>query len=85
MVRHGYTVLKIKIMTIETKFDPADTVWIMVYNKPKECIIYQVIPGTHMKGLSYQTQYTIEGHNGNSPTFYENEIFRTKKELINSL
>jgi len=72
-------------MIIETKFDPADTVWIMIGNKPKECVIYEVIPGTHMKGHSYQTQYTVEGYNSNSPTFYDNQIFKTKTELIDSL
>jgi len=72
-------------MTIETKFDPADTVWIMIYNKPTEAVIYEVIPGKYMKGHSYQTLYSVEGYNGNSPKFYENEIFRTKTELIQSL
>lgn len=72
-------------MKIETKYDPADTVWVMIGNKPKECIIYEVIPGTCMKGHSYQTKYTIEGYNGNSPRFYERDMFKTKEELINSL
>ena len=72
-------------MKIETEYDPADIVWIMISNKPKECIIYQVIPGAQMKGHSYQTQYTIEGYNGSSPKFYEKDIFKTKTELIDSL
>jgi len=72
-------------MIIETKYDPADIVWIMIQNKPKECTIYQVQPGMHMKAHSYRDTYTIEGYNGSSPTFYDNQIFKTKEELINSL
>ena len=72
-------------MKIETKYDPADTVWVMIGNKPKECIIYEVDPGKIMKNMRYQDVYTIEGYNGNSPRFYEKEIFKTKTELIDSL
>jgi hypothetical protein len=72
-------------MTIETKYDPADNVWIMINNKPKECVIYEVIPGMVLKNMRYQDRYTIEGYNGNSPTFYERDIFKTKEELLNSL
>lgn len=72
-------------MKIETKYDPGDTVWMMIGNRPKECVIYEVDPGKIMKSMTYQDRYTIEGYNGNSPTFYEREIFRTKEELINSL
>ena len=79
------TILIKNIMTIETKYDPADIVWIMINNKPKECVIYEVDPGMVLKNMSYQDRYTIEGYNGNSPRFYDKEIFRTKEELINSL
>jgi len=72
-------------MIIETKYDPTDIVWIMISNKPKECVIYEVTPGQRTKSHGYQTRYTIEGYNGKSPTFYEDEIFRTKTELIESL
>jgi len=72
-------------MKIETKYDPGDTVWIMIGNRPKECVIYEVDPGKIMKIMTYQDRYTIEGYNGNSPTFYEREIFKTKEELLNSL
>jgi len=72
-------------MKIETKFDPGDIVWIMIGNKPTECVIYEVDPGKIMKIMTYQDRYTIEGYNGKSPTFYQNEIFRTKTELIESL
>lgn len=72
-------------MKIETKYDPADIVWIMINNKPKECVIYEVDPGKIMKTMAYQDRYTIEGYNGNSPTFYEKDIFKTKEELIDSL
>lgn len=72
-------------MKIETKYDPTDVVWIMINNKPTECVIYEVDPGKVMKTMSYQDVYTIEGYNGNSPRFYERDIFRTKEELINSL
>jgi hypothetical protein len=71
-------------MIIETKYDPGDVVWIMINNKPTESIIYQVQPGVYMKSHSYQTKYTIEGYNSNSPTFYEKDLFKTKTELINS-
>lgn len=72
-------------MTIETKYDPADIVWIMIRNKPTECVIEGVDPGLRLKDRGYQDIYTIEGYNGNSPRFYERDIFRTKTELINSL
>jgi hypothetical protein len=72
-------------MKIETKYDPGDTVWIMINNKPKECVIYEVEPGKIMKNLKYLDRYTIEGYNGNSPTFYNSDIFKTKEELLNSL
>lgn len=72
-------------MKIETKFDPGQTVWIMIDNKPKECVIDQVIPGTRARTFRYQDAYTITGYNGNSPKFYEEQIFTTKEELIKSL
>ena len=72
-------------MKIETKFDPGQTVWIMIYNKPKECVIDKVIPGTRARTFSYEDVYTITGYNANSPKFYEEQIFKTKEELIKSL
>jgi len=72
-------------MKIETKYDPEDNVWIMINNKPKDVVIYEVMPGMVLKSMRYQDRYTIEGYNGNSPTFYERDIFKTKEELLNSL
>jgi hypothetical protein len=72
-------------MKIETKYDPGDKVWVMINNKPKEVVIYEVIPGMVLKNMRYQDRYTIEGYNGSSPIFYEKDIFKTKEELINSL
>ena len=72
-------------MKIETKFNPGQTVWIMIDNKPKQCIIDQVNPGAVGKTYRYKDSYTIEGYNGNSPKFYEEQIFKTKEELIESL
>lgn len=72
-------------MKVETKYDPGDAVWIMINNKPKECVIYEVMPGMVAKSMRYLNKYTIEGYNGNSPIFYEKDIFKTKEELINSL
>ena len=72
-------------MKIETKFDPGQTVWIMIDNKPKECVINEVIPGTRGKTFRYKDAYTIDGYNGKSPKFYEEQIFKTKEELIKSL
>jgi hypothetical protein len=72
-------------MIIETKYNPADNVWIMINNKPKDVVIYEVMPGMVLKSMRYQDRYTIEGYNGNSPTFYERDIFKTKEELLNSL
>ena len=72
-------------MKIETKFDPGQTVWIMIDNKPKECVIKEVIPGARATIFRYQDAYTIAGYNGNSPKFYEEQIFKTKEELIKSL
>ena len=72
-------------MKIETKFDPGQTVWIMIGNKPIKCIIDVVIPGSVGKSFRYKDAYTITGYNGNSPKFYEEQIFTTKEELIESL
>ena len=72
-------------MIIETKYDPADVVWIMIQNKPTECIIDEVIPGPKKKNVSYIDRYTIEGCFGNSGKFSDTQIFKTKQELINSL
>ena len=72
-------------MKIETKFDPGQTVWIMINNKPEKCVIDEVIPGTRTKTFRYQDAYTIIGYNKNSPKFYEEQIFKTKEELIKSL
>lgn len=72
-------------MKIETKFNPGQTVWIMINNKPKECVIDEVIPGRRARTFRYKDAYTITGYNGNSPKFYEEQIFTTKEELIKSL
>ena len=72
-------------MKIETKFDPGQTVWIMIDNKPKECVINEVIPGVRGKTFRYRDAYTIDGYNGKSPKFYAGEMFTTKEELIKSL
>ena len=75
-------------MKIETKFDPGQTVWIMIDNKPKECVIDEVIPGTRARTFRYQDAYTIIGYKyvaGKGLKFYEEQIFTTKEELIKSL
>ena len=72
-------------MTIETKFEPGENVWIMIHNKTKMCVVYEVIPGKRTKTYNFKDTYTVEGYNRNSPTFYEEEMFKTKEELINSL
>jgi hypothetical protein len=73
-------------MIIETKFSPEDTVWVMINNKPKKCTIYELIPGKQTRSITYVNTYSIHGnYNGNSPVFSENDLFKTKEELINSL
>ena len=72
-------------MIVETKYDPTDIVWIMIGNKPKECVIFEVQPGIRTKAHAYQNKYTIDGYNGGNAIFFESDIFRTKEELINSL
>ena len=72
-------------MKIETKFDPGQTVWIMIDNKPKKCVIDEVIPGKRARTFRCQDAYTITGYNAYSPKFYEEQIFTTKEELIKSL
>ena len=72
-------------MIVETKYDPTDIVWIMIGNKPKECVIFEVQPGIRTKSHAYQNKYTIDGYNGGSSIFLESDIFRTKTELIKSL
>ena len=54
-------------MKIETKFDPGQTVWIMIDNKPKECVIDEVIPGKRARTFRCQDAYTITGYNAYSP------------------
>ena len=72
-------------MKIETKYDPGDVVWIMINNKPTECVISEVAPGARRKNQAFMDRYTIEGYNGNSPVFHDTQMFRTKEELIKSL
>ncbi len=72
-------------MKIETKYDPGDVVWIMINNKPTECVIYEVYPGSRRRSSSYADTYRIEGYNGTSPVFHDIQMFRTKEELIKSL
>ncbi len=72
-------------MKIETKFDPGQTVWVMIDNKPKECVIDEVIPGKRARTFRWQDAYTIKGYNVYSPKFYEEQIFTTKEELIKLL
>lgn len=72
-------------MIIETKFNPKEVVWIMINNKPTECVVYELKPGKRTERFVYLDTYTIEGYNGNSPNFYDNEMFKTKQELIENL
>ena len=72
-------------MTIETKFNPKEVVWIMINNKPKECVIFEVKPGIRTERFVSRDTYTIEGYDGHSPSFYDDQMFKTKQLLIENL
>lgn len=72
-------------MTITTKFNPGEKVWVMMHNKPTEVEIYEVIPGVINTNFRNMTSYTFTGYNANSPKIYEDEIYKTKQELIEAL
>lgn len=72
-------------MKIETKFNPGDKVWMMDFNKPVEKEIHSVLVGEITQKHRYQHTYTFTGYDGNGPKKYENELFKTKDDLIKSL
>lgn len=71
-------------MTIETKYDVGDLVWIMSYNKCCQCKIKK-IHCTKDPG-SYDCYYTLEDSDGELVSSYrEDEIFPDKDSLLLSL
>lgn len=73
-------------MTIKTKFEPGQEVWIMEDNKPiKVSIRYINIIAVIdiFNKITYEATYTLNNRNLNK--FKEYEIYATKEDLKNSL
>jgi hypothetical protein len=72
-------------MTITTKYSIGDKVFAMSNNEIKEFTISEIIPGKVFKNHSYEHKYMFEGYNGGGPVFLESYLFKTKRELVESL
>lgn len=71
-------------MIFETKFNPGEEVWFMHYNKPQKFTIEKV-KCSASTSFRYVNVYEMR-YNSTSPLIkHENELFRTKQELIESL
>lgn len=71
-------------MTLYTKYNPGDEVWVMEYNRPQKYIIDKV-EASASRGFKYIPQYTMAYSGSDAPKFTENMLFKTKQELIESL
>lgn len=77
-------------MTIETKFNLNEEVWIMKDNKPYSFNIWDIqittglIP-TDYYGTKITSSIKYRGYGGSAPWFYEHQLFSTKEELLASL
>jgi len=69
-------------MTIETKYNYGDTVWLMRDNKIIEGKIFKIYTTSTDGGLGYFVEYDI---NGTPQTFDEDALFPSKEELLKSL
>lgn len=68
-------------MTFHTKYSPGDEVWVMENNKPRKFIIDKVEVAA-ARGFYYVPVYTAGPY---SPRYFEDKLFKTKQELIESL
>lgn len=82
-------------MTIETKYNIGDEVWVMYENKPTCLTIAAMDIGLHKKQLwviYYMQPYEIDPLKMSNVeyipynrAFYEKDVFPTKEELLKSL
>jgi hypothetical protein len=72
-------------MTITTKYSIGDKVFAMSNNQIKEFTILEIIPGKVFKNNCCEHKYMFEGYNGGGPIFLERDLFKTKRELVESL
>ena len=71
-------------MTIETKYNIGDEVWVLINSKPEEFIITGIkyTLNKHYKGCDYY----IKSSDCDFETLFPEELlFRTKEELLKSL
>ena len=70
-------------MTIETKYNIGDEVWVMYNNKPMEVLIKRISCYCGRWGhlLKEDIMYLVD----NDCCFNEDELFPTKEELLKSL
>lgn len=64
-------------MTIETKFNIGDEVWVLFLGKPFKSKVYQYIGGEEKL---YRCAFFLQ-----SSVYREDELFATEKELLDSL
>lgn len=76
-------------MTIITKYNPGDRVFLLNTNKIEERNIVEVLSRGYKKGTNgnnvnseYNINYSLEGI---IPHFPEDKLFNTKQELLESL
>lgn len=81
-------------MTIETKFDIDDHLWTIAEDRVVEVKIcgmkieFIVNPYTHPKIIKTLIKYNVKSIDSLNPTYYEKleeDLYKTKKELIKSL
>ena len=71
-------------MKFSTKFNPGDEVWAMRYDKPTKFIVNSVYCKA-CRTCNYVPWYEMATSELHSPQFGEDKLFRTKKELLESL
>ena len=64
-------------MTIETKFNIGEEVWVLFLGKPFKSKVYQYIGGEEKL---YRCAFFLQ-----SSVYREDELFATKEELLDSL
>jgi len=71
-------------MKIETKYNLGHKVWLIFDSKIRECSIDEIIIYVTVAGK--KTKYMARANMMDTlQLFYENDLFASKKELINSL
>lgn len=76
-------------MTITTKYNIGDEVWFLKDNKIQKSKITKIAPYfsfSEKRGISWELDVKLDAFFGNTYlSKYEDELFATKEELINSL